>query len=100
MSISDCGYRKPERIRIAASSLSEIRYPVSEIDSPFHHRARPGEAAAEDDHQHVIAPLNPAAPVCFIEGHGDRGRRGVAVLVEVHVETIERNLQAIRDRFD
>ena len=67
---------------------------------PFDDRARPGQPAAEDDHQDVIASLDPAGAIRFIERDGDRGGRSVAVTIEIHEKSFERNLQPIGDRFD
>ena len=62
--------------------------------------ARPGQSAAEDDHQNVIAGFDPAGAVGFVEGDGDGRGGSVAVAIEIHEESLERDLQPIGDRFD
>ena len=67
---------------------------------PLDDRTRPGEPAAEDDEQHVVADLHAAGAVGFVEGDGDGGGAGVAVAVEIHHEALERQLHPVGDGFD
>ena len=85
---------KSRRLRFRFNALSVQQ------SLPFDDRARPGQSAAEHDHQNVIAVFDPAGAIRFVERDGDRGGRRVAVLVEIHKESIERNFQSIGDRFD
>src|SRR5438477_11285164 len=69
-------------------------------NSPFDDGAGPGESAAEHDHENVIAMLDSAAAIRFIQRDGNGGCGSVSVLVEIYVEAIERNFQSVGDRLD
>ena len=67
---------------------------------PLDDRTRPGQSAAEDDEQDVIADLHPAGAVRFVERDGHGGGAGVAEAIEVHHEALERHVQPVGDGFD
>src|SRR6266404_2465563 len=68
--------------------------------SPFDHAAGPGEAAAENDHENVIARLDSTTAVGFIER--DRHSRGrcIAVSIEIHIKLFQWNAETIRNCLD
>src|SRR5438132_12263281 len=70
------------------------------LHSPLDDRARPGEATAKYDHENEIALFDSSAAVGFVQSNRDGRGRSVAVLVEIHVELFDRNLQTIGDAFD
>src|SRR5690242_18636287 len=84
--------------RIAAKRRS-IEAPQNVV-SPFQDRARPGEPAAENNHQNVIAALDPAAAIRFIEC--DRYSRSgrIPVTIQIHKHLVPRNVEPIGDRLD
>ena len=81
-------------------SIGLIGLSISEQALPLDHRARPGEPAAEDDHQDVIAGFDAAGAICFIERDGNGGSGGVPVAIQIHEKTLHRNFHPIGDRFD
>ena len=72
----------------------------AEGGSPFHECAGPGQTAPEDDHKDIIAFLDSASSVGFIESNGNSGGGCVSVSMEVHKKSIDRNFEAIGDCFD
>ncbi len=67
---------------------------------PLDDRSGPGQSAAEDDHQNVIAGFDSAAAIRLIEGDGDGRGGGVAVAIEIHEEFLDRDFQSVGDRFN
>src|SRR5205809_5981423 len=67
---------------------------------PLEDRSTPGEAAAESDQQNFVS--SPEAPrrLGFAERDRDRGRRRVAVALDVHEDLLRREAQALRDPVD
>src|SRR6187431_792384 len=70
------------------------------VELPLDDGAGPGQPAAEDHHEDVIAGLQAAGAVRFIERDGDGGGGRVAVTVHINEKTIERNFQPLGDGFD
>src|SRR4029453_13271267 len=66
--------------------------------SPLNDRACPREAAAEHDHQDVIAAFDSPGAVRLIERNRYSGSGGVAVAVQIDKHFVSRNAQPIRDR--
>src|SRR5512132_1336811 len=66
--------------------------------SPLNDGTGPGEAAAEHDHQNVIAAFDSPGAVRFIERNRYSGSRGIAVSIEVHEHFVARNAESIGDR--
>src|SRR5882672_1531070 len=60
----------------------------------------PGEAAAKACQHHEIAGLQLAAARELVVRDGNRGRRRVAVAIEVHHHALFRNLEALAHRVD
>src|SRR4029077_5612751 len=68
--------------------------------SPFQYGARPGEPTPEDNHEHIITPLDAPSAIGFVEcnRHGRSG--GVAVAVQIHKHFVARNAEPVGDRFN
>jgi hypothetical protein len=73
MSFTNLTTGKSRRFQIKAS-----------LASPLNHRAGPGKAAAEHDHQDVIAALDSPGAVRLVERNRYSGSRRVAVAIEIH----------------
>src|SRR5438445_8068016 len=69
-------------------------------NSPFQNRARPSEPAAEHDHQDVIAALDPAAAIRFVECDGYGRSRGIAVAIQIHKHFVARYAEPVCDSLD
>src|SRR5204862_5617752 len=68
--------------------------------SPLDDRAGPSKAAAEHDHQDVIAAFDSSAAIGFVERDSYGGSRSVAVAVEIHKHFVPGDTEPIGDRFD
>src|SRR5258708_2932763 len=66
--------------------------------SPAHESAPPRHAAADRHHEDEVTVLESAIAVRLIERERDRGRRGVAHLLDVQMALLERNLQRSEER--
>src|SRR5438445_6378789 len=69
-------------------------------NSPFQNRARPSEPAAEHDHQNVIAALDPAAAIRFVECDGYGRSRGIAVAIQIHKHFVARYAETFCDSLE
>src|SRR5690606_3751924 len=53
------------------------------LQGPLDHGGGPGQPASEGHHKHVVARLDAPGAEAFVQGDGDGGRRGVAVMLDV-----------------
>src|SRR4029453_6399328 len=83
-----------------AREISPVQTSAAVHSSPLNHPACPGEAAAEHNHQDVIAAFDSPGAVRFIERNRYGGSRRIAVSIEVHEHFIPRNAEPIGDRLN
>src|SRR6202171_3762275 len=74
--------------------------PMSLLLCPLQEARTPGQARTEPGQQHVVAALDPALANRLFQRQGNRGARGVAVLVDVDRDTVERQPDPARGRVE
>ena len=73
---------------------------MSHCGLPLDGGGGPGEAGAEGDHDDLVAALEALGAVGLVEGDGDGGSGGVAILVEVDEDTLVGDREAVGDGVD
>ena len=92
-----CRGRCPQRIRQIFSAETAD---ATTLALPLEDRTGPGQTAAEDHHQDIVAGFDSAAAIRFIERDRDRRSGSIPESVEIHEELVDGDFQAIRNRFD
>src|SRR5215212_121010 len=70
--------------------LATLRITADAGRSPAHHTGRPGQPAAEGDEDDVVPLLQLPSLRSFEQGNRDRGRRRIAVAVEIDPDLLAR----------
>src|SRR5690606_36662174 len=67
---------------------------------PFQQGSCPRQAAAESDKQNEVPGLDSSIAVRFVEGDRNGRGRGIPVAVQVDLEFVHADAEALRERFD